>query len=283
MYGALFGSVISSQLFYSASQSTGSLFTSWDVSTYSFIASSSNAQTMLPSGSLQSTGIYVKADETKLWLSNDSFDYLHQYTMSTPGDLSTLAWDWSFDYSTSYNMQEIFWKPDGTKFFMCNYSTGLLEFACSTPWDNRTASYTTDEAIFAQCLGVFFHPDGDRMWACGNLTDEVREYTLSTAWDLASTVTQVGSYFYEAATTPHMVHFNADGTQFYYRHTGNEIRQYNLSTPYDLSTTGSLSPYTSASIAEVDTVNGMCLLDDGTFYTMHRASDYVAKFSMGTL
>jgi hypothetical protein len=63
------------------------------------------------------------------------------------------------------------------------------EYDLSTAWDVSTASYLQNFSVSAQesaPYGVFFKPDGLKMYIIGFLGDDVNEYDLSTAWDVST-------------------------------------------------------------------------------------------------
>jgi hypothetical protein len=86
--------------------------------------------------------------------------------------------------------QGVFFKPDGLKM----YIVGLIgddvnEYDLSTAWDISTASYLQNFSVAAQETfprGLFFKPDGTKMYICGSTGDDVNEYDLSTAWDIST-------------------------------------------------------------------------------------------------
>ena len=83
--------------------------------------------------------------------------------------------------------------------------------------------------------GLTFNNDGTKMFIAGTQGDDVSEYTLSTAFDVSSTVTYVDSL--PVINNPTAVKFNLDGTKMYV--TGpdtNCLTEYNLSTAFDVST-----------------------------------------------
>jgi hypothetical protein len=63
------------------------------------------------------------------------------------------------------------------------------EYDLGTAWDITTASYLQNFSVSAQEItpqGVFFKPDGTKMYVVGSVGDDVNEYDLSTAWDITT-------------------------------------------------------------------------------------------------
>lgn len=83
--------------------------------------------------------------------------------------------------------------------------------------------------------GLTFNNDGTKMFIAGTAGDDISEYTLSTAFDVSSTVTYVDSL--SVIANPTAVKFNLDGTKMYVTGPGtNRLTEYNLSTAFDVST-----------------------------------------------
>ena len=85
--------------------------------------------------------------------------------------------------------------------------------------------------------GLTFNNDGTKMFVVGTTGDDVNEYTLSTGFDLSSTVTFVDSFSVSSKeNSPTSVKFNTDGTKMFIVGTGsNNVHQYTLSTGFDVS------------------------------------------------
>lgn len=182
------------------------------------------------------------------------------------------SWAVQSTFAGSGNPTDVFFNPDGTKMFLST-STTLTQYTLTTPWDTTTAgspvqiTNTWDTAT----LGIFFSPDGTKLVTCGQTAvvnaglgiaaSEDRAYylTLSTPWDLSSTITLVSSLRFAAGdaglpvaeTAPAGVTFNSDGTIMYLvGSTGDAVYHYDLTTAYNVSTATYLK---QVSIASVET------------------------------
>jgi DNA-binding beta-propeller fold protein YncE len=96
------------------------------------------------------------------------------------------------------------------------------EYDLSSAWDVSTASYLQNFSVASQETapsGLFFKPDGTKMYVIGLFQDSVYEYDLSSAWDVstASFTYPTTNYFSVAAqeTIPQGVFFKPDGTKMY--------------------------------------------------------------------
>ena len=83
--------------------------------------------------------------------------------------------------------------------FIVGYTfMNIYQYTLSQPWNTSTATWdgpTTNLSVSAQDtvpLGLFFKPDGTKIYLTGNTNDRVYQYTLSKPWNL-STATWDGS------------------------------------------------------------------------------------------
>ena len=85
---------------------------------------------------------------------------------------------------------------------------------------------------------VKFSSDGKTMFILGVNTDTIRQYSLSTAFDLSSPPVAVKTFdIGSIQDAPQDIEFNSDGTVLFLigREVGNRgIDQWDLSTPYDI-------------------------------------------------
>ena len=139
-------------------------------------------------------------------------------------------------------------------------------------WDLSTAVYNDQYgfSVAAQELiptGVFFKPDGTKMYVIGSIGDDVNEYNLSTAWDV-STASYVQVFSVAAQdTSPQSVFFKPDGTKmFVLGSTGDDVNEYNLSTAWNIST---------ASYVQNFSISNQELVPEGMFFRPDGKKVYV--------
>src|SRR6056297_3399499 len=92
------------------------------------------------------------------------------------------------------------------------------EYDLSSAWDVSSASYLQNFSVAAQDtapLGLFFKPDGTKMYVLGNIGDDVNEYDLSTAWDVSSASYLQNFSVASQDTIPTGLFFKPDGTKMY--------------------------------------------------------------------
>jgi sugar lactone lactonase YvrE len=257
----------------------------WDVNTaiYDSKSFSVAAQETSP------RALFFKSDGTKFYIVGFSNNTVYQYSCSTAWDVSTASYD---SKSFSVNAQDtnttgLFFKPDGTKFYIVGYSNDTVyQYSCSTAWDVNTASYDSKSfSVTAQenaPQALFFKSDGTKFYIVGTTNRTVYQYSCSTAWDV-STASYDSKLFSvtNQETNPQGLFFKDDGTKFYIvGPTNDTVYQYSLSTPWDISTGSRAAFYIGGQEA---TASDVQFKDDGTkFYIVGTTNDTVYQYSCST-
>jgi len=242
----------------------------------------------------QETGpgdVVFKPDGTAFYVIGSTNDNVFQYSCSTAWNINTASYDnKSFNVTTQDGTPVgLFFKPDGTKFYMIGISTdAIYQYSCSTAWDVSTASYDSKSfSVVTQendSRGVFFKPDGTQFYVVGVTNDTVFQYSCSTAWDI-STASYTGKSFSVATqdSAPSALFFKDDGTKFYMIGISTDaIYQYSCSTAWDVSTASYDSKLFSVATQET-TPTGLFFKDDGTkLYIIGQTNDSVFEYSLLT-
>lgn len=130
--------------------------------------------------------------------------------------------------------------------------------------------------------GLAFNNDGSKMFVAGFGDDDVKEYTLSTVFDV-STASLVDSFDVSSQENGlRGLAFNNDGTKmFILGAQGDDVNEYTLSTGFDVSTSSFVDSF-SISGQETSPV-GLTFNDDGTkmFITGHLGLD-VNEYTLST-
>jgi len=143
---------------------------------------------------------------------------------ANPWDLSYAVWQGSpvnfFRVNAQEaNPQDIIFKPDGLKMYVVGSSSDTVnEYDLSTAWDITTASYSQLFSVAAQetnPTGVFFKPDGTKMYVVGSTGDDVNEYNLSTAWDISTASYSQNFSVAAQDILPTGIFFKPDGLKMY--------------------------------------------------------------------
>ncbi len=131
--------------------------------------------------------------------------------------------------------------------------------------------------------GLFFSPDGTRMYVVGSNGDDVNQYSLSTPWVVSSaTYVTVFSVSGQDAA-PNGIFFRADGLKMYIvGQTNDTVYQYALTRPWTISTASYES--ISFSIASQETnPAGVFFKPDGlTMYVTGTIGDAVYQYTLST-
>jgi len=262
------------------------LSTAWDISTASYVQ---NFIVSTQDGS--ASGIFFKSDGLKMYIIGSFSDNVFQYDVSTAWNISTASFTYpSTDYfsvsAQETNPTGIFFKPDGLKMYVIG-TTGddVNEYNLSTAWNISTASYLQVFSVSAQETspsGIFFKPDGLKMYVIGTTGDDVNEYNLSTAWDI-STASYLQVFSVSAQETqPTGIFFKPDGLKMYViGNTGVDVNEYNLSTAWDVSTASYLQNF-SVSAQEANPT-GIFFKPDGLkMYVVGNAGSDVNEYNLST-
>ncbi len=182
-------------------------------------------------------------DGTKFYLVGFADDNILQFSLSTAYEVGTQSYDGAYalggdGLSTPYNIR---WNNDGTKFFIVNYQADdIVEYSVSNAYDVTSGTITEGtnfdvSSYESNVLDVAFNADGTQMFIIGNGGDEVNEWTLSTGFDLSSTVTHVSATSLGMGN-PASFDFNPTGTKMVVVDFDNDhIKAFNLSPGFDSS------------------------------------------------
>ena len=103
-------------------------------------------------------------------------------------------------------------------------------------WDLSTAVEVGDEFSGTSINNFFMKPDGTKLYTIYN-NASVKEYSLSVAFDITSTLTNTSTMSISHGTDKLGLFIGDSGTKMYIGTNGTDsIYQYNLSTAWDLST-----------------------------------------------
>lgn len=131
--------------------------------------------------------------------------------------------------------------------------------------------------------GLFLSPDGLNMYVNGTSGDDVNQYVLSAAWDVA-TASYVRVFSTAAQDTlPNDIFFKPDGlTMFVMGQTTDTVYQYTLTTAWNISTASYASKSFSVTTQEA-TPTGLWFKPDGlTMYVIGTTADTVFQYTLGT-
>lgn len=181
---------------------------------------------------------------------------------------------------------DIFFKPDGTKLYMQSNST-VYQYSLSTAWDITTASYDSKSLVVesgGNLNGFFIGDSGTKLYGLNDGNYYVRQYNLSTAWDVSSgsfddtgdAGSGLPSGVYSGART---VNFSSDGTKLYvhFDQPTGSVYQYTLSTAWDINTLS----YSKRSIPILSVDDELTTGQDGYTYGIRFSTDGTEMFMAG--
>jgi len=199
----------------------------WDISTASYFQGFSIT---LQEGS--PTGVSFKPDGLKMYVIGRGNDRIQEYNLSTAWDISTANYSQDFPIGIFESQPSgIFLKPDGTKLYVIGFTgDDINEFNLGTAFDVSTSSYVQNFSVSPQDTfpnGLFFNPDGSKLYVLGRTNYAVYEYALSSAWDI-STASYSGITFSLVSQegTPTGIFFKSDGSKMYFVVSAGTIYQY---------------------------------------------------------
>ena len=258
-------------------------------------ASSSGASQTV---NFSTTDIHVSTLSSTTTFTFSNPDAVDSLTLIMDGTAAAAAWDVTTAslYSTAadypdvdIHLQDIFFKPDGTEFFVCGASVNTVKaYTCSTPWDTSTFSVNSSKdgpTLSEDLNGLFFNDDGTKMYLLIDALRYVWEFDLGTPYDpsdaLGGTTYSRRYYVGSQAGNPSGLAFSPDGTKMYIAdRLDDRVYQYDLSTAWDVTTA---SYYSSISTGSATDPHGVFFKTDGTqMFVTSTNNDRVNVYNLST-
>ncbi|MDB4349047.1 hypothetical protein OAA64_01850 [bacterium] len=167
-------------------------------------------------------------------------------------------------------------------------SSGSASFSSDiTLWQNSGKSFDFDGFGNSESNpnGIAFKPDGSKMFIVGKNDDEIKEFALSTAFDVTTaTFTSGDSISSGGFTNPYGLNFSPDGTKFFVIDDANDrIKRHDLSTAWDTSTLSLNSNEGDITSDGVTNPRGVVFKTDGTkMFAVDRNTKDVSEFTLST-
>ncbi|MFC1709983.1 YncE family protein, partial [Candidatus Omnitrophota bacterium] len=230
----------------------------WDVTTATYSQEISvNAKEATP------TGLFFKPDGLKMYTIGLDGDTVDEYNLSVAWDVLTATYSQEISVNAKETWPEgLFFKPDGLKMYTIgNTGKTVDEYNLSTAWDVDSALYSQEISVSAKeasPAGLFFKPDGLKMYTIGTDGKTVDEYNLSVAWSVLTATYSQEKSVSEYQLSPTGVFFTSDGLKMYtVGATGATVDEYNLSVAWDVTT---------ATYSQEISVNAYSSLPEGVFF-----------------
>lgn len=168
--------------------------------------------------------IAFNSDGTALFMAGQAQDVIWKYALTTAYDLSTASFSSPTTEVFSVANEDgtpkgIYFKDDGTRMFVVGGAGDEInEYHLSTAWDITTASYDSRlyiGSLEAAPVGLYFKPDGTKMYVSGEGDDGITQFNLSTAWDISTASYSTFKSTSSQDSRPRGVFWKDDGTKMY--------------------------------------------------------------------
>lgn len=196
---------------------TYTLNPAWELSTATFLEKKSIGTEDGDPGSLvfNSTG-------TRMLVAGGATDNLYSYQLSSAWNVTTATLSASANIlaltgeSNSYGLAI---DSTGSNVYTVGFTNDTVyQLRLSTPWDITTASLFTSKSISAQETSPWslsFSSDGTSMYIVGTAGDDITQYTLTEAWNVATATSTRTAYFATFEPSPIAHTWRPNGTKLY--------------------------------------------------------------------
>jgi sugar lactone lactonase YvrE len=261
-----------------------SLGTAWDPTTLSYVGISIPLWNGDPSAALPSvsSGAVIDNDGRYMWMLSNApagnTRQIYGYYFERLGDVSSIRLAYSFytqqsgsfapSLATQYGFRL---SSDGLRAFaVVDGIDGVIQFDLPGPFVLTPPSATNhrEYLVAGDTLptGVGFSGSGDKMYVSGDTANTVREFNLSTPWNVI-TGTFVRAFSVSAeTTTPRNTFFKPDGTIMFLASgitPASRVFAYTLPTPWSLDGATLLATFDGSGVLS-GSVNDVFITPDGT-------------------
>jgi len=254
---------------YQSASDTGKLFSLTGVYGYNFNTSG---------------GCDISADGDRFYLVGSSgTNSLIEFIMTTPFDLDTMEYSYTFDLSPITGLSDVRFGNNGKFVFFA--STGddkIFRRSLAEPYNLNTMR--DDEITFdvsTETLaprGLAFKDDGTRMYVSNAGTNTMYQYDLSVAWDITTSVLDGSS----GALGFDSIFWKPDGSLLYQTSTGYEIKGYGRLTDWDITSTPNASTTLVSETVAGAVIDGYCIGNSGTkLYIVDRGNSNIREWDIG--
>ena len=206
-------------------------------------------------------GVFFKPDGLKMYTTGAINDNIDEYDLSVAWDATSAVFLQTLNVGGINNSpQDLFIRSDGLKAYLIggfSISSGtdaVHEIDLSVAWDITTGVLLREFVVNSEDTspqGLFFKPDGTKMYMVGNQNARVAEYDLSVAWDISTmSISQFFSIAPQGAAG-RGISFNGAITKMYIVEIlAEQVNTYALSTAGDISTAVFCQTHTTGASGE---------------------------------
>lgn len=204
-----------------------------------------------PVAESQPQGLTFSPDGAYMFVTGQINDRVYRYILDTPWDTTTGVLSGSaLVTATGGAPTAMYFTSDGLMMFILDSGGDRVgRYSLTSAWDVSTATLDAGQTKVLTTIsgmpagasfdprGLEFSPDGLKLLVCDDFQNNIYEISLDSAWDLASTMTLVRSYFIATTIDNGLrnISFNNDGTRLFVAGTTNtRIYEFKLATPYSL-------------------------------------------------
>lgn len=185
---------------------------------------------------------------------------------------------------------KVWFDDSGLRMFVYGSSSDVVhKYDLTQPWQLATASFSQTHTMGGASngrnpIGLYWQPNGEAFFISTSFTDRVIKYTVSSAWDLTSTVTESQLFSVAGQTAlPAGVALSPDGTRMFV--VGNDatdrVYSYTLGTPWSLATAS--YDTVSFSVASQETgTTGFSVTPDGLSMYVCGPTGAVYRYTLST-
>ncbi|MBA7524654.1 hypothetical protein ES705_16795 [subsurface metagenome] len=153
----------------------------WDISTaeYNKVKLDISAQNTYP------WGFFFNSDGSKFYTLDTSNDTIHEYNLSIPWIITSGLYSGNSFYVGFQDIKpyNIAFSVDGSKFYIpAGINKNVYQYTLIVPWELSSAVYSN---LFLYIgyqdvypYGIFFKPDGSRLYIAGVNTDTIYQYNI---------------------------------------------------------------------------------------------------------
>jgi hypothetical protein len=166
---------------------------------------------------------------------------IYKYVFTTAYKVDTLDYVDIIDVGPEETTPtSLFVKADGTKIYIVGTdSTSVHQYDLSTGWNFSTASFVNSKDISSQDTlphGLFFKPDGTKMYILGQQNTRIYEYNLGTAWDITTATYSQQLSISANVTKPTSMKMTSDGNTLYVLDSiRDSISKFTLSSAWNIT------------------------------------------------
>lgn len=188
-------------------------------------------------------GFRIENEGRKLFIYSGTNYKVGEFTLQEPWNVATAYSQWKFKSGEEATPRAFHWKPDGSRFYISGSSADkVFQYDVQDNWNIANATYSSDTGqmkLVTETFPTSLHisNNGLYMYSAGYTYDNVTQYIMSDAWNIATA--QVHSNLYIGHVCPQIqtLTFSEDGTKMFVGGDSlDELYQYNLTEAWNIQT-----------------------------------------------